>query len=345
MTQMDKEARESAKVIARQLQENQAVWEAVVQEVKAKKPAFAVTVARGSSDHAATYAKYLLETQLGLPTVSAAPSVQTLYNAELKLNNALVIGLSQSGQSPDIVETLAAAKKAGAITVAIVNKVNSPMAEVADFVVPQWAGDEISVAATKSYLSTLSALAQFVATFTQDQIFLSALDELPVRLTQAADCDWTPLINALKDQVETLVIGRGYGFPIVQEAALKFKETSALHAEAFSTAEVRHGPFALVRQDYPMLLMTQNDPSYSSAVELSKHILSLGAQSFLAAPEDFKPADDDCTAYLPLPPSLHPMLDPLMSIQAFYIMASKLALARGYDPDKPDNLKKVTETR
>lgn len=344
-TQMQKEAMESPRMVTRQLLENQIVWEAVCHELKSLECPCAMTIARGSSDHAATYAKYLFETAMGVPTVSAAPSILTLYKGKLRLENALVVALSQSGQSPDIVDTLKAATDAGAVTVAIVNQVNSPLADAAKYVVPQWAGDETSVAATKSYITTLTALAQFVAIGKRNKALSDALDLLPERLKDAMQTDWSVVQKYLKEASDALVVGRGYGYPIAQEAALKLKETSALHAEAFSSAEVLHGPFALVKENYPMLLMTQNDASYEGAIELSRHIVSLGAKSLLAAPIDKQPEAADCTEYLALPESLHPMLDPIMAIQAFYMMASDLAVARGYNPDKPDNLKKVTETR
>lgn len=344
-TLMEQEARSSARVVSRQMLENDSVWSAVCHELRAERVTHAMTIARGSSDHAATYAKYLLETTLGIPTVSAAPSVLTLYKSPLRLENSVVIAISQSGQSPDIVECLKMANDAGAITIAIVNQVVSPLADVAKYVIPQWAGEEKSVAATKSYIASLTALVQFIAILKNDQVLCDALGELPERLKGAMNSDWTPAIDYLQEQSETLVVARGYGYPIAQEAALKFKETSSLHAESFSTAEVLHGPFALVKPDYPVMLMTQNDACYDSVLELSRQILSCGAKPLFVAPEDKAPSASDCSLYLPLPQSLHPMLDPIMAIQAFYMMAAKLAVARGYNPDQPPNLQKVTETR
>ncbi len=344
---MEKEAMEAPKIISRQLMENLPLWQAFDLRLKEANCPYAMTVARGSSDHAATYAKYAIETKAHIPVASAAPSVMTLYGAHLKLDQALVIAFSQSGKSPDICESLKSARQAGALTVAVVNQTMSPLADTAEYVIPVWAGDEISVAATKSYLGTLSAIAQFVGVCTADQALLSALDYLPERLAQACDRDWSVMVDCLKDKKDIFIVGRGYSFPIAQEAALKCKETCALHAEAFSSAEVLHGPFALVKKDFPIILFAQNDSSFEATVALSKHICSLGAQALLVINEDQESriSKEDYSYLFKVPESLHPMLDPIMMIQAFYLMVAKLSKARGFNPDRPDNLKKVTETR
>ena len=347
MSLMEKEAREAPKIISRQLMENLPLWQALHLRLKEIDSPYVMTIARGSSDHAATYAKYAIETKAHVPVASAAPSVMTLYGAHLKLDRALVMAFSQSGKSPDICESLKSARQSGALSVAVVNQTNSPLAEAAEYVVPIWAGDEISVAATKSYLGTLSAIAQFVGVSTVDHELLAALEYLPVRLAESCDRDWSMMIECLKDQKDILIVGRGYSFPIAQEAALKCKETCALHAEAFSSAEVLHGPFALVRKDFPVIIFAQNDPSFEASVNLSKHIHGLGAKALLIINEDqaHRVSKDSYDYLFTVPKSLHPMLDPIMMIQAFYLMVAKLSKARGFDPDKPDNLKKVTETR
>ncbi|MFC1549222.1 SIS domain-containing protein, partial [Candidatus Omnitrophota bacterium] len=176
---------------------------------------------------------------------------------------------------------------------------------------------------------------------------IGCLQKLPDALRAALTMDWDTAIPRLKDIADTLVIARGYGFPIAQEAALKFKETSAIHAEAFSGAEVLHGPFGLVRKDYPLLLFPQNDASLEGMLELAKKIRSLGAETLMSAPQGLlSPSQlaETASIALPLPESLNPLSDPLMVIQAFYIMVARLAVKRGYDPDSPDNLKKVTKT-
>lgn len=347
MTIMEKEAGEAPDVIAKQLKENQDIMISITKRLHESPPSFAMTVARGSSDHAATYAKYLLEAKLGLVTASASPSVLTLYGTSLYEKGALIIGISQSGESPDICEMMEEARKRGSITVAIVNQTDSHLARAAEYIVPLHAGPELAVAATKSYLASLSALLQLIAIYTRDSELIECLQRLPEVLWGALSMEWTPAIDQLKDISDTLVIGRGYGFPVAEEAALKFKETSAIHAEAFSGAEVLHGPFALVRKDYPVLLFTQNDVSLECMMDLAKKIKGLGAKTLMAVPKGLLSESqlaETTSTLLPLPESINPLSDPLAGIQAFYIMVARLAVSRGFNPDSPDNLKKVTET-
>jgi len=345
ITVMEQETLQSPHIIARQLQENQPVWTAVCQRLQQSKAPFAMTVARGSSDHAATFAKYLLEVYLGLATASAAPSVFTLYQKQLQLKGSLVLALSQSGQSPDICEVLASAKKSGAVTVALINEVNSPLADIAEYVVPLWAGPEQAIAATKSYLATLSALIQFVAIYLQATELLNCVQRLPATLQAALEMDWSSLVSSWREQNDALIIGRGFGYPIAQEAALKLKETSAFHAEAFSSAEVLHGPVGLLRSDYPVLLFTQNDATLSGSLAIADKLIQMQSRPCLALPDNIALNLDPKIMRLPLPPSIHPLIDPLLAIQAFYRAAVQLALARGYNPDKPNHLQKVTQTR
>jgi glutamine---fructose-6-phosphate transaminase (isomerizing) len=342
---MEKEALSAANVLVKQFAENKAVFQDLSVRLRKQPPLFAMTIARGSSDHAATFAKYVLETQLGLVTSSAAPSVVTLYGAKLQLKDSLVIAMSQSGQSPDIAEMLHTARRNGAITVAFVNQPDSPLTQAAEYVVPLWAGVEIAVAATKSYIATLSALVQFIAILKQDPILLKALDDLPAKLHLASQMDWSPALAIYKEQKNTLVVGRGYGYPIAQEAALKFKETAVIHAEAFSGAELLHGPFALVQPEFPLLMFGQNDASLSGIIDLAKRVKQMGAQVLLAIPsESYQHAEQAASVLLPLPSALHPMCDPLMTIQVFYVMMARLAIQRGFNPDAPANLSKVTKT-
>lgn len=347
-TIMEEEAREAAGIIETQITENEEVLLSISRKLAQKPPAFAATIARGSSDHACTYAKYLLETKWGLVTSSAAPSVATIYKQPLKLEKSLVIGLSQSGKSPDICETMEMARKEGAVTVALVNVTQSPLAEAAEFVVPLHAGEERAVAATKSYLASLACLLHMTTVFTGDRGMAEALRKLPDGLRGAQSVDWSAAADVLQYVNETLVVARGYGYPVAQEAALKLKETSSIHAEAFSGAELLHGPFALLRRCYPLLMFVQNDATLPGMLELSRSIVGLGAHCFLAVPAgivDERTLEESAYRTLPLPESIHPTCDPLMFIQAFYIMAARLAVQMGLDPDRPELLKKVTETR
>jgi glucosamine--fructose-6-phosphate aminotransferase (isomerizing) len=297
-----------------------------------------VTCARGSSDHAATYARYLIEAHTHVLTSSAAPSVSSVYEAQSDLEGTLFIAISQSGKSPDLLRNAEIAKAAGATVVALVNVADSPLAQLADTVIPLYAGPERSVAATKSYLCSLAALLQLAARWSGDRALLAAKDALPDALRAAWQQDWSPLVSGLRLADNLFVLGRGLGLAAAQEAALKFKETCGLHAEAFSSAEVKHGPMAIVGPGFPVLAFAQDDDTGASTAAVAEEFRARGAPVWLARPG----ARGD--AVLPLPPSLHPACTPLLTVQAFYGAVNALAVARGHNPDVPPHLNKVTET-
>lgn len=345
LTLMEQEALQSPQVLEKQFTQNHALIKKMAERIRLASPKIAITIARGSSDNAATFAKYLFETRAGLITSSAAPSVFTLYKKQLPFKDCLVIGISQSGASPDVAEMLSAARKVGAVTVAIVNHADSPLANAAEFVLPIFAGDEKAVAATKTYLATLAALIQLIAEITQDAELQKALNLLPKRLEEAASQDWSAAVTEYQYRHNTYVIARGYGYPIAQEAALKFKETSKIHAESFSGAELMHGPFALIENKFPILMLAQQDETLSGMLSIAERMKKLGADVMLALPENGKQDFQNAASLLlPMPKSLHPVCDPLLNIQAFYMMAARLSVARGFNPDAPDNLSKVTHT-
>lgn len=334
---MHAEAAEAAAVVARQLAANGDRVAALGAVLRAEPPRGVITCARGSSDHAATFAKYLIETRAGRLTTSISPSVASVYGSAIDAQGTLVISISQSGKSPDIVAAAEAAKRSGARLVAMVNEETSPLAEAADVLLPLRAGPERSVAATKSYIASLSAIAHLVASWTGDEAMLEALHDAPRLLQAAWQADWNAMVEALVDARGLYVIGRGLGFGIAQEAALKFKETCGLHAEAFSAAEVRHGPMALVGPDFPLLVFRQSDETgegtdafVADMVRQGNRVLVAGAE---AAPEVRLPT-----------PAAHAAIEPLLQIQAFYRAVNALSIRRGLDPDRPPHLAKVTET-
>jgi glucosamine--fructose-6-phosphate aminotransferase (isomerizing) len=337
-TLMHAEAGEAAAVVERQLVANDTVVRALAERLRAQPPRFVVTCARGSSDHAATYAKYAIETQLGLVTASASPSVESVYAVPQQVQGALFIVISQSGKSPDLVRNAEAARAAGAWVVALVNVEDSPLAAVADTVIPLRAGPERSVAATKSYLGALAAILHLVAHWKNDPVLVEALRATPDALRRACALDWSPLVAGLRGAHNLFVLGRGFGFGAAQEAALKFKETCGLHAEAFSTAEVKHGPMALVGEDFPVLLLAQDDGTLGGALALAREFRARGACVWTAAP------GDDGADALPIVAAPHALCAPLLAVQSFYVAVNALALARGHDPDVPPHLNKVTET-
>jgi glucosamine--fructose-6-phosphate aminotransferase (isomerizing) len=237
-----------------------------------------------------------------------------------------------------VVEPIRYFRAGGASTIALVNDIDSPLAQAAEWALPLRAGKERSVAATKSFITSLTAGARLVAEWQEDAELKSALNALPDALRRAAQTDWSPAIEALSPARNIMVVGRGISFPVALEAALKFKETSALQAEAFSGAEIKHGPMALIEDGYPLLIFATRGPAQAGLLALADEMRGRGARVLLAAPQDVPGRDLD------LPVAGHPDLDPIVAIQAFYVMAARLARARGLDPDQPRHLSKVTKT-
>lgn len=337
MSNMLEEARQASDVVAAQLADQSAV-EVLVGHLLATPPQVALTVARGSSDHAASYFASLTMSRLGVPVASLPMSVATLQQAPLRVRDQLAIAFSQSGKSPDLVNTMTALRDAGARTVAAVNVLPSPLADACEHALPVAAGPELSVAATKSYIAMLSLSAQIVALWQRDAALMTGLRALPDTLAKAGALDWSAAVDELRDAERMIVIGRGLGLAIAQEAALKLKETSGIQAEAFSSAEVRHGPMELIDRDYPLLVFAPPGPEQAGLLTLAADMRARGARVLLAAPH----GTPDAT--LPLERAAHVALDPVAAILSFYVMAAQLAVARGRDPDAPRHLNKVTET-
>lgn len=339
MTAMEKEAREAPAAVAQLITKNADACRELAQRLRKSPPPFVVTCARGSSDHAATYAKYLFETRCGVATASFAPSISSVYKASLNMTGALFVAISQSGKSPDLVVSAEQAKSAGAYVVALCNVTDSPLADLADLCLPLHAGPEISVAATKSFITALASLLQITALWSDDDGLTEALHRLPGQLEQAAKVDWQHALPTFTKADDLFVAGRGYGYCVAQEAALKFKETSKLHAEPFSTAEILHGPLELLRDGFPVLVFAQDDQTRASTDVLIDAIKNKGGNAFIAGTG----ITDE--RYLPVIADVNPICAPITMIQSFYPFANSLSLARGMNPDAPEHLLKVTETR
>lgn len=339
------EAAEAAKVVARQMAVNHQALSRLVDDLKARPPSSVVVCARGSSDHAGVYGKYLIETLCGVPVAAAAPSVASVYGAVPAAEvgaNVLCLAISQSGRSPDLLASALAWRDRGARLVALVNDEASPLAQAADVLLPLFAGPERSVAATKSFIAALAAQAALVAAWSEDAALSEALTGLPGQLDAAFALDWFSALPLLDGDRSLFVLGRGYGLGITREAALKLKETCALHAEAFSSAEVRHGPMAIVRDGFPILAFAGSDAGGEDVTSACSEFVARGAAVALAAAGSLSPP----TSILQLPSlSAHPAIEPILQIQSFYRFAEALARRRGLDPDRPAFLKKVTETR
>jgi glucosamine--fructose-6-phosphate aminotransferase (isomerizing) len=336
-TLLFQEAAQSGAVVRALLERNRAVAERLATALRARPPRAVVTCARGSSDHAATYAKYLIETRAGVLVASAAPSISSVYGGTPDLDGCLFIAISQSGRSPDLLATASAARSAGATVVALVNDEASPLAAAAEHVFALCAGPERSVAASKSFIAALAATLQLVATWRDDAALRSGLDACPQQLAAAWALDWDAALPALAAARHLFVIGRGLGLGIAQELALKGKETCGLHAEAFSGAEVRHGPQALLDRDFPALLLVQDDEARDGLVALAGELVARGVDVLVAG------ARVEGATVLPTL-SAHPAVQPLLLAQSGYRLIDALARARGRDPDRPPHLSKITET-
>ena len=338
MTRMLDEAREAPDAVARQLAADGERWQAFGRTLRQHSPASLLTIARGSSDHAAHYAAYLVMARLGRLVASMPMSLVTLYQSQIRCDGLASLAFSQSGQSPDLVGPTEYFRRCGALTCAFVNDAQSPLARAAEWLFPLHAGEERSVAATKSFIAQLVAGARLVASWQDDAALARALEDLPRALQLAVHTDWSVGVETLAQADRLFVVGRGLSLPVALEAALKFKETCGIQAEAFSGAEIQHGPMALIEEGYPLLVFAPRGPAQAGLLELARAMRARGARVLLAAPPGTPEAN------LPLVESALAELDPVCAIQSFYPMVEALARARGNDPDSPRHLKKVTRT-
>jgi glutamine---fructose-6-phosphate transaminase (isomerizing) len=334
---MAKELREAPDAVRAQQASREALDE-LIARCKRHPPSLVVTCARGSSAHAATFGKHLIERYLGIPVAAAAPNIATVYRGQLALKGQLLLVISQSGRSDDLTEFSRMAKSAGAVTVAIVNDTASPLAEACDLVLPMAAGPELSVAATKSFIAALAMLLRMTAAWSDDGALSAAIERLPDRLARACALDWSAGAEALSPATSLITIGRGPTLAIAREAALKLKETCYLHAEPFSSAEFQHGPLSLVSPFYPIIMFMPADAAAATMRELATSLLTKGAALLCTG-------NETTTDNLPALEPDQADADAVCLIQSFYAMVIRLAAMRGIDVDQPRHLQKVTRTR
>lgn len=337
-TNMRREIEQIPAVIANLLDQSGPVLDGAATALRDLDPAVVATIARGSSDHACSYLKYAIELTLGLPVASIGPSIASIYGKDLKLGRAASLSISQSGKSPDIVGMTQSAKRSGALAIAITNTPGSPLDAAADFTIDLHAGAELSVAATKTFVASIVAGLSLVARWSDDGALNTAIADLPNSLAKAIDCDWSELVTALDGHQALYVLGRGPGFAIANEAALKFKETCNIQAESYSAAEVMHGPVAIVKPGYPVLGLAARDAAEASVADMTHKLATQGALAFLTSDRP------GAARALPFVNTGHPLTDPLALIVSFYAFVETLSRHRGLDPDVPPALKKVTET-
>lgn len=346
---MRAEIAEQPEALQRLLDHGRAAVTEVARAVDRSRPRFVLIAGRGTSDHAALYAKYLFEVRLGLPCGLASPSTLTAYGVRPRFEDVLWVAVSQSGGSPDLVDSTALAGKAGAVTVAVTNAPGSPLAAAAELQLDVLAGPERAVAATKSYTCQLLAVHLLVDALAGGDG--SAAAELPATLADLlADQAATGAVTALAQRyrfVERLVTtGRGYAYPTAREAALKLMETSYVSAHAFSGADLMHGPMAMIDQDRPVIAIAGHGPGGAALDPVLARLHERGADVLLVADERLLSgwAGQRGTVELPLP-AVAEDLAPIVQIVPLQLLAREIAVARGYDPDAPRGLAKVTLTR
>lgn len=339
MTHMLAEACQAPDSIAKQLSLDQGQYSAFGALLRDQQPNAVLTIARGSSDHAAQFMAFLIMARMGRLVTSLPMSLITLYQSHIRCDGLLSMAFSQSGQSPDLVAPTRYFREGGACTAAFINAPASPLGDAAQWLFPLHAGVENSVAATKSFIAQLVAGARVVAAWQDDLALQTAISGLPEVLHRAARQDWSAGLDVLAGADRLFVIGRGTGLAIAMEAALKFKETCGIQAEAFSGAEVKHGPMALIEEGYPLLIFAPRGPAQAGLLALAEEMRSRKARVVLAAPLGTPGVN------LPIVDSALADLDPISMVQSFYPMVEALARLRGRDPDVPRFLSKVTCTR
>ncbi len=300
-------------------------------------PSVVATVARGSSDHVATYFKYAAELSTGRPVASLGPSIVSVYGTALQLAGQAALAISQSGQSPDIVALLSAARQGGAETIAIGNIEASPLLAAAHWPLPLATGAELGAAATKSFACSVVASLAILAAWARDDRLAGALAAFPEQARKALDQDWSAALGTCVFATSLYFLGRGPAFAVACEAALKLKETSLLHAEAYSGAEVLHGPVSLVEDGFPVIAFVLEDAAQPGLAEICARLVASGATLFCVGQTGHG-------TRLPHVATDHPLTEPLSMLVSFYRFVETVARARSYDPDRPRGLKKVTET-
>lgn len=346
MSKMRSEILSQGKVLANAIPQQLRDAEAVRTVLGGQPIRFVSIVARGTSDHAAVYGQYLLQYANGLPVGLATPSLHTLYHKQLAMEGGLVIGISQSGQGTDVIETLEQACSAGAATVAITNDLSSPLAEMAQFTIGLYAGAEESVAATKTFTTSLSALICLSKALGAPEELLEGFEEVPEQMDQVMAKLNDPLAqfaSSLTDAKDLVTLGRGFQYPIALETALKLKETCYLMAMGMSSADFLHGPIAIVDEELPMLMFGAPGPTSQMQVELAQRLRKLDAT--LAVIGSDQKLLNEATAAFPVDFDLPEPLMPLLTVLGGQLLSCNLAEAKGLDPDKPRGLQKVTKTR
>ncbi|MCD6291287.1 MAG: SIS domain-containing protein [Anaerolineae bacterium] len=345
MSYLDQEIHEQPRVIERLLEATQRTIEKLAAAMRDRDVRYIMIAARGTSDNAGIYAKYVFSAFNGLPVALATPSLFTLYHKPPRLRDVLVLGISQSGQSTDVVEVIQEAARQGALTAAITNDPNSPLAQSAEFSLDLNAGPEKAVAATKTYTTSLTTLALLSAVLAQDEERLETLAQLPddvaltLEITEEAVKQRAERYRYMEDCV---VIGRGYNYATAFEIALKLKELTYVVAASYSSADFQHGPMAMIDPGFPVLVAAPSGALFPNLMDFLTQLRKRNAELLVIS--NRSEALSLAQTPMPLPSRVPEWLSPVVAVIPGQLLALYLALAKGLDPDAPRGLKKITVT-
>lgn len=345
MSHLYDEIHQQPEVLARLIAEESDSIARIAHELRQRPIRYVLIAARGTSDNAATYGKYLFGSVLRLPVALAAPSLYTVYRQPPSTGeDALVMGISQSGESPDIVAVVDQARRQGATTLVVTNELASPLAEASEFSIACHAGTERSIAATKTYTAQLTALALLVACWADDPAMQSEVRDLPRAVLKTLAMG--DAVRACSDRYRYMeacvVLGRGYNYATAFEIALKMKELNYLLVDAYSSADFKHGPIAIIEQGFPSILVAPSGEVFPDMLGLARELHTKGAE--LIAISDRPDPLEMAVTPLQLPVTLPEWLSPVICVIPGQMLAHDLTVAKGFDPDHPRGLRKVTLT-
>lgn len=345
MTLMMKEIGDQPDVLRKLLSHHFDRIKSLCATIKEKDIKFMYIAARGTSDHAAVYAKYVMETYAGIPVAFAAPSVITVYGGKPNLSDALVIGISQSGKAEDVIEVIRHANSLGAMTISITNYDESPLAMESDYHFSCLAGEEKSVAATKTFTAQMMIMAMIASELSEENGFIKGLFKIPDKLDEIIKTEGVIKKTAfdLKDIQECFVLSRGMNYAIALEGALKIQETCYVRAKAYAMSDFYHGPLALLDSNIPVFIIAPKGKMSKDTLEIMK-IMKEHDIKTVAVTNDPEIAES-ATVVISIPDNTEEYASPFLSAAAMQVFACKLSLAKGLNPDNPRNIKKVTITR
>lgn len=345
MSQMWNEIWEQPLVLERCMNRNLSAIREIVEVISRHKIDQVVIAARGTSDHAAVYGKYIIELVTGIPVALAASSIFTMYKKNLNFKNCLVIGISQSGKAEDVLEVIRSANSSGAVTIGITNFEDSPIALESRYHLNCEAGIEKSVAATKTFTAQILLLLQLVAEWTNYENLKLEMAHIPEKIAQTLELSRTieDKVSRYRFMNECFVLARGINYAVSLEAALKIQETTYVRAKAFATSDFQHGPIAMIDRDIPVIIFAPEGPSLKDVTEMIHKLKQSQIETIIVSNNRSVLDLGECA--LTIPDTSNDMISPFLNVVVAQIFACQLALTRGLNPDSPRGLNKVTITK